>query len=352
MKKTVKIGNVNIGGCNKIAIQSMTNTKTKDVESTLNQIRELQAANCDIVRCAVFDKADAYAIKEIVLHSQLPIVADIHFDYNLAIASIENGAAKVRVNPGNLGVYERFDKVIDCAKLNGAAIRIGVNSGSINSDEMAKCNNKITAMLSSMKNYVIRAQERNFENLVLAGKLSDVKETVLLNRMIDNAFDYPIHIGVTEAGVQPIGMIKSAIGIGSLLLDGIGDTIRVSLTDSPVKEVYAAQAILQALGIEKNYVNVVSCPTCGRCQIDLIDIANAVNNHTLNIKKPLKIAVMGCAVNGPGEAKDADLGLAGGDNCAVFFKKGKIYKKVTENIIAEFLSEVDKILLEKQTIIK
>lgn len=340
MKRKVNIGGVLIGDGERIAVQSMTNTPTVDVEQTLVQIEELIKEGCDIVRVAVPDIKSALCLKEIKKRCGIPLVADVHFDYRLAVASIEQGADKVRVNPGNLGDTDKLRIVADCVKANGKALRIGVNGGSLSKVAMEKTGNKTLAMLWSMREYVEVCQSRGLDNLVLAVKCSDVKETVLVNRMIYDEFDYPLHLGVTEAGVPPVGEYKSAIGIGALLLDGIGDTIRVSLTDDPVNEVVSAKNILRALDLYDG-VNVVSCPTCARTGINVIEYARKISEYTQNIKKKMKIAVMGCVVNGPGEASDADLGIAGGKDCAVIFKKGKVYKKVENNILEEFLKELD-----------
>jgi len=348
MTKKVSIGNVVIGGGNPIAIQSMTTVKSERIDEVITQIKALEDAGCEIVRCAVKDMKDALAMKKIVSKSRAPIVADVHFDYKLAVAALENGAAKVRVNPGNLGDISNFDTVVDCAALHNASIRIGVNSGSVNKEDFAITGGKVKAMLEGIRRYTDRAEKRGFHGIVLAAKSSSVRETVEMGRALHNEFDYPLHIGVTEAGVYGQGLVKSAIGIGSLLIDGIGDTIRVSLTDDPVKEVYAAKEILKALRLYGNCVEVVSCPTCGRCAVDLIGTANAVSKHVENIRIPLKIAVMGCVVNGPGEASDADFGFAGGESCAMLFKKGQVFKKIQGNVTEQFIKELDAFIAEKQ----
>lgn len=342
MTKVVRIGKTLIGGGNKIAVQSMTNTFTRDVEKTIRQIKALEKAGCDIVRVAVANQADAEAISKIKQDICLPLVADIHFDYKLAVASIENGADKVRINPGNIGSDQGLKKVIDAAKAHGVAIRIGVNGGSLQKESALKYGNTAEALADSAINYVRRFESFGFYDIVLSVKSSDVKKTVDACRLIDKACEYPQHIGVTESGVGEAAKVKSAVGIGALLLDGIGDTIRVSLTDDPINEVLFAREILRATGKDKNYCEVISCPTCGRCRINLISIAAEIKDYVKDINKPLKIAVMGCAVNGPGEAADADLGLAGGDGKAVFFKNGKVFRAVDEaEMTAQFKREID-----------
>ncbi len=337
-KKTIKIKDITIGGGNPIAIQSMLNVPTTDICAVCSQIDLLKSAGCDIVRLAVPDMASADAMKEILRRTDMPLVADIHFDWRLALSCIEHGVHKIRINPGNLGGEDRAFAVADAAKEAGIPIRIGVNGGSLEKGLLEKCNGNLAkAMVESARGHVELLNRRGFDDIALSMKSSDVCTTIAAYRLAAAEFDYPLHIGVTEAGTTKEGIVKSAIGIGSLLSDKIGDTIRVSLTDNPVREVEAAHLILKALNLAGDCVSVVSCPTCGRTKIDLIPIANAITDATSGIRKKLKVAVMGCVVNGPGEASDADIGIAGGDGCAVLFKKGEIICKIPENEIVERL---------------
>ena len=339
-KKTVKIGDITIGNNNKIAVQSMTNTLTSDARATAEQINRLAAAGCDIVRFAVPDMAAAEAVKYIKENTDIPLVADIHFDYRLALRCMENGIDKIRINPGNIGGEDRAAAVAKMAREKNIPIRIGVNGGSLENGLLEECGGSLAkAMVASAKRHIEILNRYDFDDIVLSMKSSSVKVTVEAYRLAAETFDYPLHVGVTEAGTTEQGVVKSAIGIGALLLDGIGDTIRVSLTDDPVKEVEAAKLILKSLGLGGDCVEVVSCPTCGRTRIDLIPIANAVNEAVKDMNIKAKVAVMGCAVNGPGEAKDADIGIAGGDGCAVLFKKGKIVRKIDESEIVGTLLE-------------
>lgn len=342
--KAVKIKDITIGNGAKIAIQSMLNVPTTDTAAALSQISRLAGAGCDIVRLAVPDNDAAEAMKTIIEKSPIPVVADIHFDYRLALKCIEYGVHKIRINPGNLGGEERAAEVAKAAKEAGIPIRIGVNGGSLEKGLLKKSGGDLArAMVESARGHIEILNRYGFDDIVLSMKSSDVKTTISAYRLARSEFDYPLHIGVTEAGTTEEGIIKSAIGIGSLLADGIGDTIRVSLTDDPVEEVKAAKLILKALNLYGDCVNVVSCPTCGRTKIDLIPIANAINSAVENIHKKLKIAVMGCVVNGPGEAADADIGIAGGDGCAVLFRKGKIVRNIPEDkIIETILEEIER----------
>lgn len=338
--KAVKIKDITIGNGAKIAIQSMLNVPTIDTAAALSQISRLAGAGCDIVRLAVPDNDAAEAMKTIIEKSPIPVVADIHFDYRLALKCIAYGVHKIRINPGNLGGEERAAEVAKEAKEAGIPIRIGVNGGSLEKGLLEKSGGDLArAMVESARGHIEILNRYGFDDIVLSMKSSDVKTTISAYRLARSEFDYPLHIGVTEAGTTEEGIIKSAIGIGSLLADGIGDTIRVSLTDDPVEEVKAAKLILKALNLYGDCVNVVSCPTCGRTKIDLIPIANTINSAVENIHKKLKIAVMGCVVNGPGEAADADIGIAGGDGCAVLFRKGKIVRKIPEDKIVETILE-------------
>lgn len=340
LTKEIKIKNICIGGNNKIAIQSMTNLPVTNVDATLNQIEECRQAGCDIMRIAVPDARSAEAFETVRKHTDIPLVADIHFDYRLAIAAIKAGADKIRINPGNMSLSQ-LDSVIDCAKDYCVPIRVGVNSGSVNKEALHIFEgDKAKALAYSLEQYVRYFEQRNFTELVLSVKSTDVRETVETNRLVSK-LGYPMHLGVTEAGLLSQGLVKNSIGIGALLLDGIGDTIRVSLTSNPVDEVYAAKDILVALGL-KNGVTFVSCPKCGRCSIDLEKVAKDVYDYIKNIDKNIKIAVMGCEVNGPGECSDADLGIAGANGNFVFFRHGKRYKTVDESrAVAEFKREID-----------
>ncbi|GAB6117769.1 flavodoxin-dependent (E)-4-hydroxy-3-methylbut-2-enyl-diphosphate synthase [Thermoanaerobacter brockii subsp. lactiethylicus] len=346
--REVKIGNKKIGGNNPILVQSMTNTDTHDIEKTIEQIRRLEAEGCDIIRVAVPDMEAAEAIKEIKKNINIPLVADIHFDYRLAIKSIENGADKIRINPGNIGREENIKKVVEIAKEKGIPIRIGVNSGSLEKEILHKYKG-VTAeavVESALKNVLI-LEKLGFYDIVISLKTTNVPLTIEAYKLASSKVDYPLHVGITEAGTIEAGTIKSAIGIGTLLYLGIGDTIRVSLTGDPVHEVRVGRQILRSLGLLKEGVEVISCPTCGRTKIDLIKLAEEVEKRTRNIKKPLKIAVMGCVVNGPGEAKEADIGIAGGVGEGVIFKKGKVYKKVKEEeLVEELMKEIEKLLEE------
>lgn len=336
LTRVVKIGNLAIGGNNKIAIQSMTNTKTKDIESTLKQIKELQQAGCDIIRLAVLDEEDANALYEIRKNTNANLVADIHFDYKLALIAIDAGIDKLRINPGNIGSVEGIKQIVSKCKEKNIPIRIGVNSGSINKDIEAKYGTSAKALVESAKEHIKILEDNDFYNIVVSIKASNVLKTIEAYELFSNEFDYPVHLGVTEAGTNYAGSIKSAIALGHLLLEGIGDTIRVSLTDDPVKEVYAAKEILASIDMYTKPV-LVSCPTCGRCQYNMFPIAKEIDNFLQTINGNIKVAVMGCIVNGPGEAKDADIGIAGGKNCAMLFKNGEVVKRIEEKDIINYL---------------
>lgn len=346
-KKTrkLRVGNIYIGGDAPISIQSMTNTKTSDVEATVKQIKALEEAGCEIVRVAVPDMAAAEAISEIKKQISIPLVADIHFNYELALKSMENGVDKIRINPGNIGSKEKVLKVVSMAKEKGVPIRIGVNSGSLEKDILNKYGH-VTAegLAESALGHVRILEELDFHDIVISIKSTDVPMAFEAYRLISKKTDYPLHIGITEAGTVYRGTIKSAVGIGAMLLSGIGDTIRVSLTGDPVEEIKAAKEILRACGLYNKGVQFISCPTCGRTQIDLISIAEKVEKALENCEKPIKVAVMGCVVNGPGEAREADIGIAGGRDSAVIFRKGEILRKVPEGEIVEaLLDEIKKL---------
>lgn len=347
MSKSVKIGGLKIGNGNKIAVQSMTNIKTEKTDEVIEQIRRLEKAGCDIIRVAVKDFADANALKTIKDKIRIPFVADVHFDYRLAVSAIENGVDKVRINPGNIGSEENVKIVADCIKRHDCAVRVGSNSGSVEKDFLSKFGKSEVALGESALKRVAQLEKYGVKNIVISAKTSSVPLTVKTYRYIAKRTDYPLHIGVTEAGTKRMGIIKSSAGIGSLLMDGIGDTIRVSLTADPIEEVYAGIDLLHATGIDKNYAEIISCPTCGRTEYDMEKLAESVCSFTRNVKKPVKIAVMGCVVNGPGEASDCDLGIAGGKGSCVIFKKGEVYKTVkSEDAEKEFLKEIEKIVEE------
>lgn len=329
MTKQIQVGNVRIGGGAPVVIQSMLNTKTTDVAGSLEQIRRLQAAGCQIVRLAVPNKEAAEGFRMICAESPLPLVADIHFDYQLAIAAAEGGASKIRINPGNIGGEERVKAVVAVCKEKHIPIRIGVNGGSLDKKLLEKYGHPTAeALVESAFSHLELLEKNGFYDTCVSMKSSSVPTMVSAARLFRSRCDYPIHIGVTETGPVRMGLIKSAMGIGALLMDGIGDTIRVSLTDDPVEEVYAAKDILKAAGLRKEGVNIISCPTCGRTQIDLIGLVNRVDAALKDCNKPITVAVMGCVVNGPGEAREADIGIAGGDNCGMLFEKGQMVKKL------------------------
>ena len=338
--KVIQIGNVKIGGGNPIAIQSMTNTKTEDVEATVAQILALEAVGCEIIRCAVPTMEAAKAIKEIKKRIHIPLVADIHFDYKLAIAAIENGADKIRINPGNIGDKERVRQVVEKAKEYQIPIRVGVNSGSLEKELVEKYGG-VTAegIVESALDKVSQIQDLGYDNLVVSIKSSDVMMCVKAHELISEKCNYPLHIGITESGTITSGNIKSSVGLGIMLYQGLGDTIRVSLTGDPLEEIKSAKLILKTLGLRKGGIEVVSCPTCGRTQIDLIGLANQVENMVADIPLDIKVAVMGCVVNGPGEAKEADIGIAGGVGEGLLIKKGQIIKKVKEEELLETLRQ-------------
>ena len=331
LTKEVHIGNRVIGGGNPILIQSMTNTKTEDVAATVAQIQKLTKAGCDIIRCAVPTMEAALALKEIKKQIEIPLVADIHFDYKLAIAAMENGADKIRINPGNIGSEDRVKAVVDVAKERNIPIRVGVNSGSLEKHLVEKYHG-VTAegIVESALDKVKIIEDMGYDNLVVSIKSSDVLMCVKTHELISTQTNHPLHVGITEAGTIISGNIKSAIGLGLILNQGIGDTIRVSLTGDPIEEIKSAKLILRTLGLRQGGIEVVSCPTCGRTQIDLIGLANQVETMVAEYPLNIKVAVMGCVVNGPGEAKEADLGVAGGIGEGLIIKKGEIYKKVPE----------------------
>ena len=353
--KKVKVGKISIGHSKNVVIQSMCNTKTFDVKSTINQIRSLESAGCEIVRVSVPDENSAIAIESIKKKIGIPLVADIHFDYRLAIIAAERGIDKIRINPGNIGDIENVKKVVDICKKKKIPIRIGVNSGSLSKKILAKYDGKVTAkgLFESAKENIKLLEKYNFYNTIVSIKSSNVLMAIDAYKLFANKYDYPLHIGITEAGTIKSGNIKSSVGLGILLYERIGDTMRVSLTGDPVEEIYSAKKILEALGLRNGGIEIVSCPTCARTNINIIEIADKVENELNSYKyevlmkkskkKKYKVAVMGCVVNGPGEAKEADIGIAGGINEAVLFKKGKIVKKIDEkDIIKILIGEIEK----------
>ncbi len=343
--KKIKIGDIAIGGNSPIAIQSMCNTDTRDAEKTIEQIRELEKEGCEIIRVAVLDMEAAEKIKEIKKNINIPLVADIHFDYKLALKSIENGIDKLRINPGNIGSKDRIKAVVDAAAKRNIPIRIGVNSGSLEKEILEKYGKVVPeGLVESALKHVHILEEFNYKNIVISIKSSSVPFSLKAYEILSDKTEYPLHVGITESGTVYSGTIKSAAGIGAILSKGIGDTIRVSLTGNPVEEVKAAKEILKSLEIRNFGVQFISCPTCGRTEIDLISIAEKIEEKCRNINKNIKVAVMGCAVNGPGEAREADIGIAGGKGYGLIFKKGEIVKKVSENsLIDEFMNELNKL---------
>lgn len=341
IKRVVKVGNVLIGGNNNISIQSMCNTKTKDTSSTINQIKDLENKGCNIVRVAVLDIEDAKAIKEIKKNINIPIVADIHFDYKLALEAIESGIDKLRINPGNIGSIDRIKMVVDKCKEKNIPIRIGVNMGSLDKEIEEQYGRCAKALVFSAKKHIEILESLDFHNIVLSMKASDVQTTIEAYTLASEMFDYPLHIGVTEAGTEFAGSIRSSIGLGTLLYNGIGDTIRVSLSDDPVKEIEVAKEILSTFNYYK-IPKLTSCPTCGRTQYNMLPILKEIESFLKTINNcDIKVAVMGCVVNGPGEAKDADIGIAGGIGEVLLFKKGQIIRKIKEeNVIEEFKQEI------------
>ena len=345
LTRTVNVGDVKIGGGNPVSIQSMCNTDTRDVASTVAQIKMLEDAGCEIIRVAVPDMEAAQAIEKIKQQINIPLVADIHFDYRLALECIKNGIDKVRINPGNIGSRDKVKLVADAAKANSIPIRIGVNGGSLEKELVAKYGGATAdALVDSAMGHIAILDELNFSDIVVSIKVSNVPVMLEAYRKFDKISDIPLHIGVTESGTERMGTVKSSVGIGALLSEGIGDTMRVSLTADPVKEIYLAKDILSVLGMRKDGVEFVSCPTCGRTQIDLIKIAREVEDRLKNMDKNIKVAVMGCAVNGPGEARDADIGIAGGKGECLIFKKGVPVRKVPEQLaVGELMKDIEKL---------
>lgn len=341
--REVKVGNIYIGGDSPVSVQSMTNTDTRDIESTVLQIRKLEDAGCDIIRCAVPDMEAAKAIDGITKQIKIPLVADIHFDYRLALEAIKNGVSALRINPGNIGSEERVRIVAQAAKDKGIPIRIGVNSGSLEKDLLQKYGKPTAeALVESALRHIEILEAVNFNDIVISIKSADVMNMIESYRLMSQKVDYPLHLGVTEAGTIWRGTIKSSIGIGTLLAEGIGDTIRVSLTGDPVDEIKVGKEILRTFGYVKSGIQFISCPTCGRTKIDLIKIAQEVEDKLSSCQKNIKVAIMGCVVNGPGEAREADIGIAGGNGEGLIFKKGQIVKKVKEeDLVSELIKEIE-----------
>lgn len=338
--RKVYVGGVPVGGDAPISVQTMTKTKTSDIEATVKQIKEAEEAGCDIIRVTVNDKEAAEAIKEIVRRSNIPIVADIHFNHIFALKAIDAGVAKVRINPGNIGSEERIKEVLTKAKERKIPIRIGVNSGSLEHDILEKHGYPTAeALYESAMKHVQICNKYGFEDIIISVKSTDVRLMIEAYRMIAERTDYPLHLGVTEAGTTRVGTIKSAVGIGTLLAEGIGDTIRVSLTDDPVKEVEVGKEILRSLGLATRNVEIIACPTCGRLEVDLFTITNKLEAAVKDIKKPVKVALLGCVVNGPGEASEADIGIAAGKGVAILYRKGEVVRKIKEEEIVDVLLE-------------
>ena len=329
MIRKVTVGNVLLGG-GKIAVQSMTTKKTSDVDASVAQILSLEQAGCDIARVAVADEGDARALKEIAARVHIPVVADVHFSAKLAILAVENGADKLRINPGNIGAEEQIGRVADCVKAHRIPVRVGSNTGSIEKEHLEKYGRSAQALVESALKNVAVLERHGVQDIVISVKASDVPLTVEAYTLLRKRCDYPLHLGVTEAGTHDMGIVKSSIGIGSLLLAGIGETIRVSLSDDPVSEVHAGHAILRACGLETDFVEVVACPTCGRCRYDCIGLAARVEERVRSVRKKLKVAVMGCVVNGPGEARGCDLGIAGGEEYCIIMQKGRENERVAK----------------------
>ena len=338
--RQIMVGDVPIGGDAPIAVQSMTNTPTRDVKATVEQIRRLQAAGCEIIRVAVPGEEDAAAIAKIKKEISIPLIADVHFDYRLALASARSGADGLRINPGNIGSQKKVKAVVECARELGICIRVGVNAGSLEKDILKKYGSATAeGMVESALRHISAMRDLGFDQLKISIKASDVARTVQAYRMLSDLTDFPLHVGVTEAGGLYSGIVKSSLGIGMLLADGIGDTIRVSLTRDPVEEVRVGFEILRGLGIRSHGPEIISCPTCGRCNIELFDIADRIEKAILVKSAPVKLAIMGCVVNGPGEAREADIGIAGGDGVGILFKKGEVVKKFPEKQLTDVLLE-------------
>lgn len=348
MTKKINIGGVLVGGGESVKIQSMCTTKTSDAEKTVSQIAELEKAGCEIIRVSVLDEEDACAVKEIKNKINIPLVADIHFSSRLAVLAIENGVDKVRINPGNIGGEREIKTVADCIKAHKIPVRVGANTGSVEKEFLLKYGKNENSLVESALKSVAALEKYGIGDIVISVKASSVPLTVRAYRLLASRTEYPLHIGVTEAGTEEMAVVKSSAALGALLIDGIGDTLRVSITDDPVKEVIAARRLLRAVGLDENFTDVISCPTCGRCMWNSMALAKKVSAFVENSRKKLKIAVMGCVVNGPGEAKDCDLGIAGAKDYCVIFKNGEIERKVAaERAEEEFFKEINALLNER-----
>ena len=340
--KKIMVGSVAVGGGERVKIQSMCTTKTSDIEATVRQIISLEEVGCDIIRVSVLDEQDAKAISKIKNEIHIPLVADIHFSHKLAVSAIENGCDKVRINPGNIGSESAVKAVADCIKAHKISVRVGSNTGSIEKEFLQKYGKNEYSLVESALKSVALLEKYGVEDIVISVKASDVPLNVKAYTLLSQKTDYPLHIGVTEAGTEQMAVVKSSTALGALLLNGIGDTMRVSITDDPVKEIFAARRILRAVGLDDNFVDVISCPTCGRCRWNSMELAKKVTQYTERFSKRLKIAVMGCVVNGPGEAKDCDIGIAGAEDYCVIFKNGEIVRRVpSQNAQSEFFKEID-----------
>lgn len=342
--RPVKVGNIIIGGQNKVVIQSMCNVKTSNVAAVVKQILELEKYGCELIRCSIMDEEDALAVKEIKQQIHIPLVGDIHFDYRLALLAMDNGIDKIRINPGNIGNEENVKKIIQKAKEKNVAIRIGVNSGSLDKETLSQNNNKVTAegLVDLCEKYVKYFEKESFYNLVLSLKASSPLVSIEAYKLASQRFNYPLHLGITEAGSKDIGLIRSSVGLTPLLLDGIGDTIRISLSCEPYEEVFAAKRLLHDLDLYPNYPTLISCPTCGRTNVDIVKLSNDITKYLETINKNIVVAIMGCIVNGPGEASHADIGLAGGKNSFALFKKGKVIKTIKEeDAFNELIAEIN-----------
>ncbi|MCB9494930.1 MAG: flavodoxin-dependent (E)-4-hydroxy-3-methylbut-2-enyl-diphosphate synthase [Desulfobacteraceae bacterium] len=336
--RKIKLGNVYIGGGSPVSVQSMTNTKTEDYESTINQIKRLENAGCEIVRVAVPGEEAGMALKKICAGSDIPVVADIHFDYKLALLSLESGVSGLRINPGNIGAKWKVEEVVKAAKSRSVPIRIGVNAGSLEKELLKKYGGAVPeAMVESAESHIRILEDLDFHDIKVSLKASDVDRTIKAYSLFSMKSDIPLHLGITEAGGLYPGIVKSSIGLGLMLSNGIGDTLRVSLSRDPVEEVRVGFEILKALGLREKGVDIISCPTCGRCRFDLFKVLEDVEKELINIDQPIKVAIMGCAVNGPGEAREADIGIAGGDKEGILFKKGKVVKKIPQDKMVETL---------------
>ena len=345
LTRRVFVGGVAVGGGESVKIQSMCTVKTADVPSAVAQIRSLEDAGCDIIRVSVLDEADARAIRDIKAAIRIPLVADIHFSHKLAIAAIENGCDKVRINPGNIGGEAQIKAVADCIKAHGIPVRVGANTGSIEKQYLAKYGKTERALVESALHNVRILEREGVNDIVISVKASSVPLTVAAYTLLSEKCDYPLHIGVTEAGTEEMAVVKSSAALGALLLNGIGDTMRVSITDDPVKEIIAARRILRAVGLDDNFADVISCPTCGRCMWDSMGLAKKIAARLEHVRRPLKVAVMGCVVNGPGEAGDCDIGIAGSRDSCVIFKNGKIFRQIPADRAEEiFTAEIEKLL--------